>query len=100
MRRGALLGGVLAVALAPAAMAQSYKMTTPIAPGVATPNHLDSSIGPLDLEDGSPIPAAVEKIYDNLDRSRYRPICSLLPSSTRLGCATRRTSPDRTTRRV
>ena len=51
-------------------MAQDYKMTTPIAPGVATPNHLDTSIGPLDLIDGSPTPATMEKIYDNLDRSR------------------------------
>jgi hypothetical protein len=66
----ALLGGAVAVALAPAAMAQDYKMTTPIAPGVATPNHLDSSIGPLDLDGGTPTPATVEKIYDNLDRSR------------------------------
>jgi hypothetical protein len=66
----ALLGGALALALAPAATAQDYKMTTPIAPGVATPNHLDTSIGPLDLIDGSPMAATVEKIYDNLDRSR------------------------------
>jgi hypothetical protein len=69
MTKIALLGGALAVALAPAAMAQNYMMTTPIAPDVATPNHLDSSIGPLDLEGRSPIPATVEKIYDNLDRS-------------------------------
>jgi hypothetical protein len=46
---------MLAVALAPPSMARNYKMTTPIAPGVATPNHLDRSIGPL--------------IYDNQTRS-------------------------------
>jgi hypothetical protein len=70
MIKVALLGGALAVALAPAAVAQDYKMTTPIAPGVATPNHLDTSIGPVDLIDGSPTAATVEKIYDNLDGSR------------------------------
>jgi hypothetical protein len=47
-----------------------YKMTTPIAPGVATPDTLDTSIGTLHLSDGFPKPDTVEKIYDNLDRSR------------------------------
>jgi hypothetical protein len=70
MIKTALLGGALVVAVAPAAVAQDYKMTTPITPGVATPNHVDTSIGPLDLIDGSPTAATVEKIYDNLDRSR------------------------------
>jgi hypothetical protein len=52
------------------ASAQTYKMTTPIAPGVATPNQLDTSIGRLNLADGFPAPDTIEKIYDNLDRSR------------------------------
>ena len=47
-----------------------YKMTTPIAPGVATPNTLETSIGTLHLSDGFPKPDTIEKIYDNLDRSR------------------------------
>lgn len=47
-----------------------YKMTTPIAPGVATPDTLETSIGALRLRDGVPEPETVEKIYDNLDRSR------------------------------
>jgi hypothetical protein len=47
-----------------------YKMTTPIAPGVATPDTLETSIGTLNLTDGFLNPDTVEKIYDNLDRSR------------------------------
>jgi hypothetical protein len=61
---------LLAVALVPVASAQNYKMTTPIASGVATPDKLESSIGTLELNDGFPQPDTVEKIYDNLDRSR------------------------------
>ena len=52
------------------AQTQTFKMTTPIAPGVATPDRLDTSIGTLNLMDGFPKPDTVEKIYDNLDRSR------------------------------
>ena len=47
-----------------------YKMTTPIAPGVATPDMIESSIGPLKLRDGFPTAETKEKIWDNLDRSR------------------------------
>ena len=49
---------------------RTYKMTTPIAPGVATPDTMDSSIGPLKLKDGFPTAETTEKIWDNLDRSR------------------------------
>ena len=68
--KAALFCGLLAAATISGASGETYKMTTPIAPGVATPDHLDTSIGPLDLTDGSPAPDTVEKIYDNLDRSR------------------------------
>jgi hypothetical protein len=51
------------------AMAQ-YKMTTPIAPGIASPDKVETSIGTLKLNDGFPIAETAEKIYDNLDRSR------------------------------
>jgi hypothetical protein len=61
--------GLAVVLAAIPAMAQ-YKMTTPIAPGVATPDKLETSIGTLNLRDGSPKPDTIEKIYDNLDRSR------------------------------
>ena len=64
-----LLGAVIG-ALASPVQAETYKMTTPIAPGVATPDMMDSSIGPLKLRDGFPTAETKEKIYDNLDRSR------------------------------
>ena len=37
---------------------------------MATPDRLDTSIGTLNLMDGFPKPDTIEKIYDNLDRSR------------------------------
>jgi hypothetical protein len=52
------------------ALAEQYKMTTPIAPGVAVPDKVESSIGTLNLHYGYPDAGTVEKIYDNLDRSR------------------------------
>ncbi len=50
--------------------AQQYKYETPIAPGVATPDKVDTSLGILNLSYGYPDAATVEKIYDNLDASR------------------------------
>ena len=47
-----------------------FKFATPIAPGVAVPDRIESSIGTLNLSHGYPKPDTVEKIYDNLDRSR------------------------------
>ena len=68
--RQALLGAIFAAVIATTASAQSYKMTTPIAPGVAVPDKIESSIGTLNLSNGYPDDATVQKIYDNLDRSR------------------------------
>jgi hypothetical protein len=56
--------------LAISASAQQYKYQTPTRPGVATPDSVETSIGTLDLKDGYPLPDTVQKIYDNLDRSR------------------------------
>jgi len=53
-----------------AAAGGTYKMTTVIAPGVATADTLDTSIGTLHLRDGVPSAESIETIYDNLDRSR------------------------------
>ena len=47
-----------------------FKFSTPAAPGVAVPDKIDSSIGTLNLKYGYPKADTVEKIYDNLDRSR------------------------------
>lgn len=57
-------------ALAAPAEAKTYKMTTEIAPGVATPDTLETSIGTLRLNDGFPTAETTAKIWDNLDRSR------------------------------
>jgi hypothetical protein len=64
------IGAIVAALGISAASAQTYKTTTPIAPGVATPDRLETSIGTLNLTDGSPTPETVDKVYDNLDRSR------------------------------
>jgi len=53
-----------------AANAQQYKYQTPMGPGVATPDKVETSIGTLNLTDGYPDAASVQKIYDNLDASR------------------------------
>ena len=50
--------------------AGTYKMTTPIAPGVAVPDKVDTSIGTLNLNYGYPDDATTRKVYDNLDASR------------------------------
>ncbi|MCX7300869.1 MAG: DUF1254 domain-containing protein [Rhodobacterales bacterium] len=65
-----LLGLAASAALALPALAEDYKYTTPIAPGVATPDTLETSIGTLRLNDGFPTPETMDTIWDNLDRSR------------------------------
>ena len=76
LRRVRRLGAVvmaLALAICPSADAnpdKQYKMTTAIAPGVAVPDTVESSIGTLHLQDGYPSASTLEKVYDNLDRSR------------------------------
>lgn len=64
----------LCLALLPAlggtAGAETYKMTTGIAPGVETPDTLETSIGTLKLEAGVPTAETSAKLWDNLDRSR------------------------------
>ena len=69
MIRTTLLAALLG-AMVTAAFAQSYKMTTPIAPGVAVPDKIESSIGTLNSFYGYPDDATIQKVYDNLDRSR------------------------------
>ena len=61
---------VLAACTASTALAQTYKMTTPVAPGVATANTIETSIGTLKLNDGVPLAETADRIYDNLYRSR------------------------------
>ena len=44
--------------------------TTPVAPGAATSDKVETSVGTLNLRDRYPHAATVQKIYDNLDASR------------------------------
>jgi hypothetical protein len=61
---------VAIVAVVGPAAAEDYRMATPIAPGIATPDEVETSIGRLTLSDGVPTPETAAAIYDNLDRSR------------------------------
>src|SRR5262245_58598315 len=63
-----VLSAVAIIALA--ADPLKYKYQTPIPPGVATPDKVETSIGTLNLKDGYPDAATTQKVYDNLDRSR------------------------------
>ncbi|MGB8239870.1 MAG: DUF1254 domain-containing protein, partial [Azonexus sp.] len=63
-------GSAFGQAPAKAPVKPQFKFSTPIAPGVAVPDRIESSIGTLNLTHGYPKPDTVEKIYDNLDRSR------------------------------
>lgn len=49
-----------------AAIAQQYKFETPMPPGVATPDTVETSIGSLHLSYGYPDPGTIEKVYNNL----------------------------------
>jgi hypothetical protein len=69
------LGGGFACRSAGAQPGQSsapvkYKMTTPIPPGIACPDKVDTRLGRLSFSDGFPDKATAEKLYDNLDFQR------------------------------
>ena len=57
-----LLLGIAAVAVAVPAGADSFAMTTEIAPGGETPDTLQTSIGTLKLRSGVPTPETSEKL--------------------------------------
>jgi hypothetical protein len=48
----------------------NLKYSTPIPPGVAAPDQVETPFGTLKLFDGVPDQASTEKIYDNLDFQR------------------------------
>jgi hypothetical protein len=66
----AVVATVMLVASVTTVSAKTYKMTTPIAPGVAVPDPVETSIGTLNLNYGYPDDATTQKVYDNLDASR------------------------------
>jgi hypothetical protein len=50
--------------------AETYKNSTPLPPGIAMPDTLDTHFGTLHFFDGFPDKPSVEKLYDNLDFER------------------------------
>jgi hypothetical protein len=44
-----------------------YKMTTPIPPGIETPDKVETRIGTLNFVGGCPDQTSTDKLYDNLD---------------------------------
>lgn len=73
MKSKTILLAVLALATGAAfaqTAARSYRMTTPLPSGIATPDKVTTSIGTLRLHDGVPDEATVRKVYDNLDAQR------------------------------
>lgn len=49
---------------------RTYKYTTPIPPGIETPDTVETRIGTLRFFDGFPDDATVQTVYDNLDFQR------------------------------
>ena len=45
-------------------------MTTPMPPGIACPDKVETRLGTLNFFDGFPDKPTVEKLYDNLDFQR------------------------------
>ncbi len=76
--RGRMLGAgalVAAIAILPSSgcvtsQNRGYRMTTPLPPGIASPDRMETRLGTLNFRDGFPDDATVEKLYDNLDFQR------------------------------
>ena len=62
--------GCVAAATVGLAQTAPHKMTTPIPPGIAMPDAVQTRLGPLKFFDGFPDAQTAEKIYDNLDFQR------------------------------
>lgn len=65
-----LFSAVLAAAIATTALGKDYKMTTPIPPGIATPDKVETRLGTLYFKGGCPDDATTDKLFDNLDFQR------------------------------
>ena len=63
-------GGILAQPLMGTPAPPAFKFTTPMPPGVLSPNSVDTRFGNLRLQGGVPDQASTAKIYDNLDYQR------------------------------
>ena len=75
------------------------KYSTPMPPGVASPDKVETLFGTLNFFDGFPDKASAEKLYDNLDFQRaVQAYLLALPPSTRPPIATRFASSGRSTK--
>jgi len=63
-------GPALAQTLTGAPAMPQFKYSTPMPPGVASPDKVETRLGTLNFFDGFPDQASVEKLYDNLDFQR------------------------------
>ena len=60
----------MAQSLSGAPADSQYKYSTPMPPGVAAPDKVETRLGTLNFFDGFPDKATAEKLYDNLDFQR------------------------------
>lgn len=65
-----LISSALAALITVTASATEYKYSTPIPPGIASPDKVETRFGTLNFFDGFPDNASIEKLYDNLDFQR------------------------------
>jgi len=63
-------GSSVAQQLTGAPASPEFKFSTPLPPGVASPDTVETRFGALHFFDGVPDQASTEKIYDNLDYQR------------------------------
>jgi hypothetical protein len=54
----------------PSAPSPAMKMTTPVPPGIESPDKVETRFGTLSFFDGFPDKPTIEKLYDNLDFQR------------------------------
>jgi hypothetical protein len=65
-----LFSAALAATIATTAMGKDYKMTTPIPPGIETPDKVETRLGMLHFKGGCPDEDTTDKLFDNLDFQR------------------------------
>ena len=66
MKKFVAVLAALSAAIAPPRLAAAQSATA-IPSGIATPNRVETRIGPLDFNDGAPSAETLQKVYDNLD---------------------------------
>ncbi len=63
--------------------APEMKMTTPVPPGITTPDSVETRLGTLRFTDGFPDDATIEKVMDNLDFQRgVQAVLAAIPAAS------------------